>query len=659
MGLTGHGKTRFVDGLITALDEVGRYWPGCAPEWLDDRRIREIMAELRDYRGGQERQATRMTLPEPQVIRLHDVPRVGDSQLILFDHSGEIFQSARDTMDYGARMGRASAIIWLASLLEKPDARAAAFAEVPAREFTAALNVYLTALDQMGTDPKRQRVVFTLTKSERLIQRWPTFPASARAILDSPTGGDPLLAPGAEPFAILGESSKDLRGWLIGLGYHDLVHLLERYFGSVFYTAVSAQWGEATEPAGETTVFSPRAVLAPLFWVWRRGPGAWLIPPGTSARTFYPSIHAAVAAASPGAVIELEPGTHDLPAALNIKIPLTLTSVERSDGDREPPRLRRGGGKYTLGIQVGDTEQVIVRDIALEDAADRPGDGVIVTAGRLLLERVAVSGATRPGGSTKQPFGAAVVLAGTAEVDARACTFVGNTVGIQVRNERDCRVSDCLFENNGIGLQAVKVYRLILERNVFRANTLSGLELLGESKCRSSSDQFESHPERGVYVTDSARIVATDLAADGINRGRYGVLVSDGAQADLIRGRLRGHTSAGGLARGDARLGLQQVEIHDNPAVGLKYEGESGGLFADCRLTDNATAGLQLSDRATPTAGAGNTFLGNEDADIVIDGTVPPEVDLTAAVGPGVRVVDHRRGGGGGAPKGGWFRRGR
>ena len=163
-GPTGHGKTMYIDALLTHLEQSIQQrirWPHFYCNWVDEagrHGIRQRLRELKEF--GILPQGTNKVFPYPQVIRLGNVPQIGGCQLIFYDTSGEAFLDVASLMDYGRYVRFAAAVIWLISLtdLQYPE------------QLSDLMTTYAEAMVRMGGNPKTQAVIVALTKGDLFLR---------------------------------------------------------------------------------------------------------------------------------------------------------------------------------------------------------------------------------------------------------------------------------------------------------------------------------------------------------------------------------------------------------------------------------------------------------------------------------------------------------
>src|SRR5262245_38912901 len=250
IGLRGHGKTVFLTSLLHEFGELGKQWQNFYSAPLDEESFSEVEKRLKAMRLGLLPEATRMVFPRAEILRLQHIPRVGGCHLIMFDTSGEAFQTVNGIMSYARYVKRSGAVIWLISLenIESPE------------ELDRVLTVYMQALAEMKGEAARQELIVVLTKGDLLMtsENIPDLPPRARDFLL-----EHRLDPRTDSWLRLEQLSRELKEWMLEAGYHQFVNRAEDSFSAVRYCLISAQGADAANGELEFALM-PRGVLAPL-----------------------------------------------------------------------------------------------------------------------------------------------------------------------------------------------------------------------------------------------------------------------------------------------------------------------------------------------------------------------------------------------------------
>lgn len=620
MGCTGHGKTRYLDALHRELHTIGSdWWRGYAPEDLDLVGFRRMQQRLRIYDQGEAAEATdEPDFPDPQIVRLHSVPRFGNCQIIVFDTAGEVFLDPEKIRTKGRYLGKSNAVVWLASLRESLEFNGPMQWE-PEEKFLEIFTAYADAMSQEETKTP-QSLVLTLTKGERLLAA-PGVPDSVRAIFKGDELADDRRS---DPWDRLETVSDELREWLRNSGYHNVITLLEKRFRRVRYCVVSAQ-GREIDPAA-TEQFRPKAALAPLYWLWRfERPGIWLTN-DAGRREFHFSLLDAATAAGPGDEIELEEGRFVLDRDLIIKKPLVIRG-----SDRNKTFVAGIGRQFLVGVQVEG--KVTLEGCTFDSGMMQNGDVLKVVQGTVALEGCRFR-AAKSDGSTSWG-GCGVRVAEIGQVEASECDFQKNTrAGLSISSPGESTVSKCRASENAVGLDVSESARVNGQGNFWKKN-IDGLVVSGSAHYVCERDEASENQQSGVIIRNSAQFRGEGLKSLG--NGTFGALVERQAAALFSGARLE-RNQHGIAAKDAAAVTLQDCTLTGNLADGAIFADSTQGLSERSTYTGNQQAGLRLGGGAS-MAGTGNSGSTNREADLIHERGTPATNQLQGFQ----NVADRRR----------------
>ncbi|HET6574791.1 MAG TPA: right-handed parallel beta-helix repeat-containing protein, partial [Fimbriiglobus sp.] len=523
VGPPGHGSS-YIEGLIHEIDAAGRRWAdaGFSCTWLDEGRTRR---RARDRPEAQPRADFR----PPKVLRLHGVPRVGGSQIVIADPEA---------------VRHSPAVVWLLRMTRGgPDDAD-------------------RTLTQLGDRTREQDLVLTLTEGDELLHR-PDLPESARLAL-----AEPDYCPGGAVWDALERASADLEGWLGSCGCRDLVTRVRSRFRSVRYCVVSARGTPR------------RGVLAPLLWLWRldRDP-VWVERAG--ARDLYLDFPAAVAAGT--GTVHLEERVYRLAAPLGLLNPVTIVG-------RGPGKTVIEVSSPGYGIGVRTAGKVTLRALTVRRAADGPpGDLIRVLGGELELRDVTVSGGLS-GELAGRPVGGAGVLAGKhARLTAAGCEFRSNHGnGVLVIERTTAELTGCTFEKNGdAGVYARTAGAVTVTRGASRENH-TGVWIEAAAAAAITANDCERNAESGIVLSGhvGGSVVVRGNTCAG--NGRDGVHVRTAAAPTVVgntctvnrRNGVAFTDQSAGTARGNActlngRHGLRACDDAAPTLEGNTAEGNA------------------------------------------------------------------------------------
>jgi len=638
IGPTNHGKTMFIEGLLTHLEEHVN-WPRFSTQWMDETNMAEVRQRLRELRGsGAVARATGVVFPRPRILRLRNIPRVGGCQILMYDTGGESFRNSEAIQDAGRYVRHSSAVVWIVSLtdLQYPQ------------ELSDFMTSYAAAMDRMGTDPQTQAVVIALTKGDRLanpgsyadaVLKFPALPPEAKSFLE-----DDALDPGSgEAWDKLEKVHVALEAWFAKTPLKNSINLMLDTFRSVRFCILSAQGSEAVNEQLEFQIM-PRGILAPLFWLWRLAkPSVW-VESADGKRDLHYDFLAALEAAPDRATIELETGTITIGSPIMLSKQLTI----RGKGIGKT-KIASTAEKYAFGIK---SPLVKFEGISFGRIGDAPGDVFRVSGGKLAFESCEIAG-----GKTGPSIpGDGLVVTGTADVSLANCTVVRNAAaGVSVREPaakamlRACTLSrnqvgllilggsvgldkSTIADNAKYGIDLKQEGRVKASETVCRRNGKAGLRL--DKPAAKSPSKFdltletadaakftidlrdftsEEHTEHGIDLNGQGKLGGVNLTCR--KNGQAGLRLADTATADLSGGLFTGN-QFGLVLAGNARGIIRAVTCETNLDSGIMFAGEAQGWVLNSTFRNHAVAGLRVEGKAV-VEHADNTFEGNAGGDMV------------------------------------------
>ena len=577
-GPTGHGKTVYIEALLTHLEERVP-WPDFAPQWMDQagmRATRQRLQLLREH--GQLPDATAAVFPRPQVIRLRGIPRVGGCQLLFYDTSGETFGDIELLKDRGKYVQNSPAVVWLVSLAELEYAQ----------QLTDLMTVYAEAMAGMGGDPKRQTCVVALTKGDLLIdhEKFPDFPQEARDYLLNDDLDPAKMGADDDPWRRLEGVSTALEAWLKTTTHRRIVALLKEQFKAVRFCVLSSQ-GAAAEDQVLQMELLPRGVLAPLFWLWRDTlPVAW-VELGPGRRHAFFSVGEALDRAPAGATVRLGPYTYTLPKRLELRKPVTLAGA-----GADATVLRCSAEGFVMGVGVSQGE-VTVTGASLVHTGTEPADVVLVRKGTLNLHGCVLRGGLTQNG--KAPAGDGVRL-----------TDEAVAVVVESRVE----------QNQGCGVSARDKTKVDLRESRFRANGVDGLQSSGAAvsvqRC-----EFAENQRNGIHLTAAVKATVHDSTC--LKNSRNGVGAFLDAVVELHRNVCDENRLDGIVLKDRVVIAAVGNSCARNLQAGVSVHDTVTGEVADSKCGDNTLSGIEVEDTASPAV-TGNRCTKNRGSGINYSG---------------------------------------
>ncbi len=554
-GPTGHGKTVFIEALLTQLERHVA-WPDFSPQWMDQagmRQTRQRLQLLREH--GQLPDATAAVFPRPQVIRLRGIPRVGGCQLLFYDTSGETFGDIELLRDRGKYVCNSPAVLWLVSLseLEYPE------------QLTDLMTIYAEAMAEMGGDPKSQCVIVALTKGDLLIDR-PDLPAEASSFLLNDTLDPAAFDPKADAWKRLEKVSDAIEAWMKTTVHRRIVNLLREQFRMVRFCILSSQGASAKDQVLQMELM-PRGVLAPLFWLWRETlPVAW-VELGNNQRHPFFSLKEAVERAPAGATIRLGPFAYALTHRLEIRKPITVIGAGPA-----ATLIRCAAEGFVIGVGVANGE-VKLTGLWIAHTGNEAADAVLVKKGVLTMTECAVQGGVEKTG--KSP---------------------GD--GVRVAENASATLANCVAEQNqGSGVSCRDQALVVLRECKLRANGWDGVHAAGRAAevllCELSDNR-----RSGAHLTGSVHASVSDSLCTKNSRNGIGSFLD--AIVDLLRNTCETNGLDGIVAKDASAVVIRENSCSQNLQAGISIHDTVTGIVETNTCTENSLSGIEVEDGAAP-----------------------------------------------------------
>jgi parallel beta-helix repeat protein len=604
IGMTSHGKTTYLNSLKLALEGLGREWPGFS----------KSSRTVGSFRHGRQTDPTRAGVRyEPEFLTLSNVPRIGGSQLLMFDTGGENFSRVENIIQFVDYTLHSRCVVWLVGLVNlvqlSPDidpvevlSREAGmdvvFHEPPKslglapmtddgmrrllyvlgpEKLDEMLRNYRTAMLAQSGDPRRQSLVVVLTKGDYLSQVLEGFPEVADEFLLNDE-----LDPRGDAWQRLSDLSGMLRDWLVKLGYHNFVHNAESYFDSVHYCVTSAY-----TPNMELHP-TPRGVLGPLFWLWRlQRPAVWV--EAGEQRELYFSLAEALEEAPEGATIRLESGRYLLDEPLVIGHPVKIAGAAG------------GGTILNVTIKNGDAIEINVEaGAAMSDLSvvytgeGEPQSLVHVSGGKFTASGCQFGGALAKGESIVK---AGLLVRNQSSVEIRDCAFRLCQAGLALLQDSSGVVSGCTFQqNSNVGVMTRDQARFRIE------------------DCRAALNGI------GVFITSRGETIVSGC---DVWKNQVGIKASGGAVVRIEANRCRDSAKEGILLEDAAAQVLKNL-IEKNGKSGLRLKGACEGEVQENQCLANTGDGIVIGDRSTASL-LKNECARNTQHGIHVKDTAAPE----------------------------------
>lgn len=605
IGLSGHGKTRYVDGLLQGIALAGKYWDSFSYQWLDEKTARTVKERRIAYENQQGPQLSTAFFTEPVIVRLSDIPRVGGCQLVFFDVHGEAFVNNEILQDGAKYVRHSPAVIWLNSLVVL-DPETNQSRPVDPNDLTDMVAVFRQGMAAMGGDTTKQRVIFTITKADLYVND-ADFPASARNILEND-----VFSAGASIWEMIATLSNDLEKWLRNRGYHNVINILKRQFCEVFFTVVSAQGSDQFLQPDQK--FQPKGVLLPLFWLWRtQRPGVWIERDGH--KEYASSLPLAVETVQSGETILLDPGIHFLPQPLTIRKSLRIVGQ-----NAETTIIEGSAGPFLAGINIQEGS-FSAESVTFRHQGNNPSDLIRVVAGRVdFLSCIFTAGKAKPDGKS---LGNGLVMDKSATGAVYDCKFLlnhGN--GILVSSDRKVVVTECDFYKNAKTGVSILTGHVLIVSCKFRINAY-GIRTSQGAVAKVERSHFQECLY-GISATEFSKVHVHN-ECEFIRIKKCALRLEDDADVICEQALFSGSQNVAIYVSDRGKLKADENDFSHN-ILGAQIGGSAEVLFRDNHFFDDNTDGIIFSGRSM--AGCfNNEFTRMKHFGIIIEETARPELD--------------------------------
>ena len=247
--------------------------------------------------------------------------------------------------------------------------------------------------------------------------------------------------------------------------------------------------------------------------------------------TSYPTIQSAIDAASPGAVIEIEPGTYV--ENLTTDKPLTLLGNNRQGdillqaADPESPAISiRGGGLVAVsgftitgsnaGVQVDET-QVLLHDnsISVQEAGIQGWN--FAQTGSVVMGNHFVGPS-----SGHLLYGTGLILLGVADWTVIGNTFEDLATGLLLAGGAAIHVENNQVSACGNGIRIGSVASVTLLQNEIVGNCVSGIVLSESASVQLTENTIRSNAQCGVRLADPVESFTGAVTGSGNDIGGNG-----------------------------------------------------------------------------------------------------------------------------------------
>jgi len=270
MGLTGVGKTAFLDMLRITLYGMDKVWPGFFLQPITQIDFEHRPTLILYRQNGQLDGATNMrerNQNEAFIMGANNMPRWGSHFLVMMDHAGEQFRPLKiNTIDVPF-LKHVPVTIFLLSLDDLM---------YMGKSVDDLLNSYITTMNSIGVNFRKERreIIFVINKADRIPHLLPELRDyllhdNIYQKTRNPRINDPMGEEENKIYLQWMEYIDGLtRAWISQnvLGGPALLNMLLTYNINAHFTIMSAT-GHDINVGGAILAPLPRRVLDPFFWV--------------------------------------------------------------------------------------------------------------------------------------------------------------------------------------------------------------------------------------------------------------------------------------------------------------------------------------------------------------------------------------------------------
>jgi len=265
VGFSGHGKSVYLASLFKALYDLTNHPMGFCFSTPDEASLRNVRQSIGFLSSRRLPNPNPTNFPTPTIVRLMNFFEYGERYLLMYDTSGESYESAGNLIRFAHFIRRSRAVTFLISIEDLDH---------PGMDMDRLLQSYIQGLIELGGNPRAQHLITVLTKGDRLQERLAGWPKLWGYLVN----GDitDVTFTGTEQYhRNMANISHTLKMFLRQeLKAHQFLNLAQKQFKSVEVCLVSAL---GSEPSGQTLQvgISPKRVIDPIIWLMKKEGKGW------------------------------------------------------------------------------------------------------------------------------------------------------------------------------------------------------------------------------------------------------------------------------------------------------------------------------------------------------------------------------------------------
>ena len=257
VGFRGHGKSVYFASLFNTFEDIATLWKGFHSFAIDETSLKTVTENRQMLRQLKLCEATLMNFPSPTVIRLSNIPSLGDRFQLFYDVSGEAYEGASRIVRYASFVKLSNTVLFIVSPTD---------IDPPGEEIHRLLSTYVQGLSELNGESKKQHLIVVLSKGDRLQHQLQRYDGIWDYLLD---GGISELKDFKMGKYIKGmkQNSHNLKKYINDeLNGAQFLNFAEERFKTVDYCIISALGAEPKGNMLEARA-APKRLLDPLLWV--------------------------------------------------------------------------------------------------------------------------------------------------------------------------------------------------------------------------------------------------------------------------------------------------------------------------------------------------------------------------------------------------------
>jgi hypothetical protein len=276
-GFTQHGKTTYLDSMMTMIENLGKISDRTYYEYMDDYTFSKVQEMRYQVQQRDEADSTPVSQDvQPLLIGIHNFLDLPVHPVVLYDLGGEVFDRNADIQKFAKPMMHAHTIWFFVSVydLENPS-DVVSRGETFIRSLSDLFAVYRNGMERLGVSLKGRNLLIVYTKADKVVNQ---LPSAVRNYIRSDKYFDLVDKKRSEarqlgifdPDTYLTEMlriSDELREWTYDIeGGTPFIHMLEESGMNVVFTATSSIGRESSRETNRMIEFRRYRVLDPLLW---------------------------------------------------------------------------------------------------------------------------------------------------------------------------------------------------------------------------------------------------------------------------------------------------------------------------------------------------------------------------------------------------------